>query len=394
MKPCLIAAAALLALAGCPNTVERQSAPSASTQTQTQTPKPEAGTPPATASALPAQPLMPDAALGALVERLSERPGDFPSDNFVSNETSYLDVVRALRAPALRGRAYVGVGPEQNLTYLAILDPEIAYIVDIRRGNMLEHMVLRASFEASSNRVEFVSALTSRPAPASLAGQETTASAAQIAEAFAGVKPEAARSTATEATVAALMDRVGVALQDADRALVRRIVREFHDKGLSAAYSMQGSNRKYPGLGALLAQTTDDGEAASFLGTHAAWARVRALLVANRVVPLVGDFAGSKALPGIAADMRDRGVKLGVFYTSNVEQYLVTDGKYGRFIEHVRAMPTDDASLMLRVWFDQGRKHPQQRPGHRTTSVVMPVSEFLGHKGWRTYWEVATWEAK
>lgn len=109
--------------------------------------------------------LVPDEAIGALLARLSETPGDFPSENYVSNEPSLLDVMGALDNPNLRGRAYVGVGPEQNYTYLALLEPKVAYIVDIRRGNFLEHMIFRGCFEAGTTRAEFLSALLARPAP-------------------------------------------------------------------------------------------------------------------------------------------------------------------------------------------------------------------------------------
>mgnify|MGYP000898507781 CR=1 FL=1 len=99
--------------------------------------------------------LVPDAAVGPLVARLSERPGDFPSENYVTNETSLLHVAQALREPRLRGRAYVGVGPEQSYTYLALLEPRVAYLVDIRRGNLLEHLVFRGCFEEGATRVGF-----------------------------------------------------------------------------------------------------------------------------------------------------------------------------------------------------------------------------------------------
>ena len=42
---------------------------------------------------------MADADVGPLITRLSEKPGDFPSENYVTNETSLLHV-----APALRDR--------------------------------------------------------------------------------------------------------------------------------------------------------------------------------------------------------------------------------------------------------------------------------------------------
>ena len=58
--------------------------------------------------------------------------------------------------------AYVGVGPDQNFTYIAALKPRIAFIVDIRRQNMLLHLMYKALIELSPTREEFLSRLFSR----------------------------------------------------------------------------------------------------------------------------------------------------------------------------------------------------------------------------------------
>jgi hypothetical protein len=44
----------------------------------------------------------------------------------------------------------------------------MAFIVDIRRGNMLELLLYKALFEISNDRAEFLSRLFSRPMPAAL----------------------------------------------------------------------------------------------------------------------------------------------------------------------------------------------------------------------------------
>src|SRR5262249_24084475 len=68
-----------------------------------------------------------------LIHELSEEGGYSRSDNFTSNETAYLTVVDKLRQLGATGGAYIGVGPEQNFTYIAKIRPQIAFIVDIRR---------------------------------------------------------------------------------------------------------------------------------------------------------------------------------------------------------------------------------------------------------------------
>ena len=100
-----------------------------------------------------------------LSREMSEEGGFFRSDNFTSNETAYLTVVDKLRQLGATGGAYIGVGPEQNFTYIAKIRPRIVFIVDIRRQAVLQHLMYKAIFRLTDNRVQFLSALLSRPLP-------------------------------------------------------------------------------------------------------------------------------------------------------------------------------------------------------------------------------------
>src|SRR5262245_8998623 len=53
----------------------------------------------------------------SLVSELSEPGGSFRSENLLSNELRLQYVIPDLVRNAPRGRAYIGVGPEQNFTY-------------------------------------------------------------------------------------------------------------------------------------------------------------------------------------------------------------------------------------------------------------------------------------
>jgi hypothetical protein len=67
--------------------------------------------------------------LASLIASLSEPGGDFDTDNLISNEQSYLHVVPALRALGGQGGGsgvYLGVGPDQNFSYIAHLRPTLA----------------------------------------------------------------------------------------------------------------------------------------------------------------------------------------------------------------------------------------------------------------------------
>src|SRR5262245_26151466 len=105
-------------------------------------------------------------AFARLIAALSERGGYFDTDNLISNESSYLQVIPELRQRRIHGGAYIGVGPDQNFTYIAETRPAIAFIVDIRRDNLLLHLLFKALFQTSRTRVEYLAQLFGRPAPA------------------------------------------------------------------------------------------------------------------------------------------------------------------------------------------------------------------------------------
>src|SRR5512138_3761557 len=101
----------------------------------------------------------------AIIAQLSEAGGHFDSNNLISNEKSYLQVIPALREGGREGGVYLGVGPAQNFTYIAHTRPSMAFIVDIRRDNLLLHLLFKALFHVSSTRAEYLSMLCGRPSP-------------------------------------------------------------------------------------------------------------------------------------------------------------------------------------------------------------------------------------
>src|SRR3954467_10676651 len=134
----------------------------------------------AATGALPAR--LTDQEFWTLVSRLSEPGGSFRSENLLSNELRLQYVIPELTRTVPHGRAYLGVGPEQNFTYIAAVQPSMAFIVDIRRGNLQLQLMYKALFELSSDRVEFVSRLFSRKTPDNIGAG---ASARQIFDAVA-----------------------------------------------------------------------------------------------------------------------------------------------------------------------------------------------------------------
>src|SRR5688572_14167405 len=104
-----------------------------------------------------------DAEFWRLSSQLSEPGGYFRSDNFTSNEQTFPTIVNHLRTTKARGGVYMGVGPEQNFHYIVALRPTMAFIVDIRRQAVMQHLMYKALFELSADRNEFISRLFSLP---------------------------------------------------------------------------------------------------------------------------------------------------------------------------------------------------------------------------------------
>ena len=104
---------------------------------------------------------------------MSEPNGAFTSDNLLSNERVFARLVPELVAKTKPGGVYLGVGPEQNFTYIAAMRPRMAFITDIRRGNLHLQLMYKALFELSADRAEFVSRLFTKPRPAGLTATST-----------------------------------------------------------------------------------------------------------------------------------------------------------------------------------------------------------------------------
>src|SRR6478609_3348750 len=142
----LIAVAAVLALSACGG------------------PRPVARRGPDT---LPAQ--LGDQEFWTLVNDFSEPNGYFRSDNFLSNELAFQRVLTQLPT----GGVYMGVGPEQNFTYIVAMRPKFAFIVDIRRGNLDEQLLYKAFIEMSHDRADFLSRLFARRRPVDIGSGAT-----------------------------------------------------------------------------------------------------------------------------------------------------------------------------------------------------------------------------
>lgn len=313
-----------------------------------------------------------------LVRDLSEEGGYFRSDNFTSNETSYLYILSKLRQVGTIGGAYIGVGPEQNFTYIAKVRPRIAFIIDIRRQAIIQHLMFKAIFQLASSRWEYLSLLLSKPLPKDKP-QSPDAPVIEILSYFGkALVDDRAYASNLAAIRKAIKEDFQIQLSDTDQASLDYVYKSFRDEGLDISYRMEGSRGGwFPSLKELIEQTDQYGKLGNFLATRDDYEFVRDLHRKNLVIPVVGDFAGKKALAGIGDYLRKGGFTVAAFYTSNVEQYLFQNGVFPGFAENVRKLPITEKSLFIRAVPNTRFTHPAQLPGHRITTLLQQLTVFL-----------------
>jgi len=349
----------------------------------------------ALAVAVPAPSAAQESSFARQVARFSEAGGFFDSDNLISNETSYLHVLGALDAYAIRGGVYIGVGPEQNFSYIARIKPEIAFLIDIRRDNMLLHLLFKAMFETARNRLEFLALLYGRPAPADLSMWTDS----PLPELLTRIDRTPFDSLGHLRNHEALMAKVsgyGVPLTPEDRTTLRRFHDEFAVSGLDIRFTSRGRPIRftYPTARDLYLQTDLEGNTASYLASEDDWRVVRDLSRRDRLIPIVGDLAGPTAVKEIGRYIAETGRKVSVLYVSNVEMYLYRYGTFGKFVENVRALPAGTNSVIVRSYFGRGMGiHPQAEPNHLSVQIMQTIPNFLNlvtREPDAPYWTVVT----
>lgn len=290
-------------------------------------------------------------AFATQVAALSEPGGYFDTDNLISNERSYLQVIPDLRGTE-SGGAYVGVGPDQNFSYIAAVRPSIAFILDVRRDNMLLHLLFKALFQLSRTRVEYLALLTGRPVPPA-PERWARQSIERLVAYIDGAAAAPASIERLRARVAAGVDQLGVPLSREDRDTIDRFHRRFIASGLDLRFQSTGRppQSHYPTYRDLLLARDPAGEPSNYLAQEDAFQIVKNLHARDLIIPVVGNLSGPSALNAIGAAIGRRGERLSAFYASNVEFYLFGDGTFREFAANLRQVPHTGRSVIVRSVF-------------------------------------------
>jgi hypothetical protein len=296
--------------------------------------------------ALPSQ--LSDEEFWKLSTEFSEADGRFRSDNLLSNEIWLQRVIPELTKDIRTPSVYLGVGPEQNFTYIAAIRPKMAFIIDIRRGNLDLHLMYKALFELSADRAEFVSRLFSKPRPP---GIDKSASALELFASFRTMESsEELYAQNLKAIEEQLTKKHGFALSPADIEGLEYVYHAFYYFGPSLTYSSTGGfgGRYQPTYADLMVATDESGQPRSYLATEDSFLFLKELETRNLLVPVVGNFAGPKAIRAVGAYVKGKGAIVSAFYLSNVEQYLMQDGIWRDFCVNVATLPLEPTSAFIR----------------------------------------------
>jgi hypothetical protein len=220
---------------------------------------------------------------------LAGATGDLAGQQYLTGNEHHLDVF-AERLGQARGGGYIGVGADQAFLLIGWADPELAWLIDYDADVVA---ILRI-------HLEFLRA-------------------AQTPERFFELWSREGKARARE-----------LLHDDPDAlALYRANIRVIHNRleELRAAPERSG--------------------VPNYLTDPALYQRVRALALADRIRPMVGDLLGSVGLQGIGEAARELDVPIRVLYLSNAEEYWPDYGE--RFRANIAALPWHDEAVILRT---------------------------------------------
>ncbi len=310
-----------------------------------------------------------DSSFGSLIRQLSEQESGRPADNLITNEDSFPRVAGELQKQAPKGGVYLGVGPDQNFTYLEKGQAELAFILDFRRRNLLLHLLHKALFMLSKDRESYLSRLTAR-LPDNLPNDPT---ADELVEAFAQAEFDRSRLAEVGKEVVALLRPLKV-VDEEEWEELNRIQARLAGPGMNARFLAMPI---YPTFGSLIRTKDREGKPAHFLAQELTYQAVRQAQAEDRIIPIVGDFAGRNSLPRLNDWLRGQGLLVSILYISDVEFFLLRAGTFHAYIEHLNRLPWADGALLIRS-STRELDHPERVEGDRCTTILRPVAPFLG----------------
>jgi hypothetical protein len=314
----------------------------------------------------------------ALSARLSEPGGYFDSDNLISNETSYLHVIGKIRELGVSGGIYIGVGPDQSFSYIAKIRPKMAIIIDIRKDNLLQHLLFKAMFARSRNRVEYLCTMFGKPFPKTKGWESRGVK--ELSEYIDTTASDAKLFEKTSKDIRQDIQKFGIPLTQTDLETIGKVQHAFFSAGLDIRYSSYHRPPRsiYPPYRELLLETDLSGQQQNYFNSEDDFQFIKRLEDQDLIVPVVGDLSGPQAMKAIGQYVTEIKEHVSAFYVSNVEFYLQRQGTFDKFTENVKTLPIDNRSVIIRSYFNYyAPAHPQAEPNHFSTQLMERIDDLL-----------------
>jgi hypothetical protein len=254
---------------------------------------------------------------------------------------------------------------------------------DIRRDNLVEHLLFKAIFSMAESRLEYVCILLARECTDSVGAFRDR----PINDIVAYVERLGPSSSVSDNTFPEIVRRVraiGLPFDSADVRALAAYRNAFVQNGFYVNYSSLDMRPMYnmPGWGALLVARDRAGQQLNYLAADSLFRVVKTMHAENRIVPITGNVAGPVALAAVGDELRRRNETLSVLYMSNVEQYLFQYGTMDAFAQNVAKLPRTNRSVVIRSLFSGGRgtsysAHASYVPGQNSTSVMEYIDAFV-----------------
>ncbi|MEI8270433.1 MAG: hypothetical protein WCG45_03615 [bacterium] len=289
----------------------------------------------------------------------NESTFEFPAENIISNELSYQHVLTDLN---IRHGCYLGVGPDQNFTYISHVKPNIALLIDIRRNGFLQNIFYKALFEISKDRSEFLS---------NLFGKQLTGSC--IFELINQIDYGINHIDVTDKIINAIMT-FGLCLTESDFVSIRNIHQMFIDNGLNIFYTThKNTNTKFCTYRSLLLETDKFGNKKNYLVSDENFQIVKILQDNNLIIPVHSDICNLHEISQFLFEIKET---VSVFYTSNSEYYIWVLGKMDEFVESVKSLPISKESVIIRSYFHfvkYCKIHPKAVNNYPSVQLLCPI---------------------
>jgi hypothetical protein len=314
----------------------------------------------------------------ALSARLSEPGGYFDSDNLISNETSYLHVMGKLREIGVSGGVYIGVGPDQSFSYIAKIRPRVAIMIDIRRDNLLQHLLFKSLFGRARNRIDYLCEFFGKPFPKTKGWESRS-----IKELIDYIDSTASDQKLFDKSLKDVrqdVQKYGITLSQSDLESIGKVQRAFYSAGLDIRYSSYHRPPRsiYPPYRDLLLETDLAGNQQNYFNSEDDFQFLKKLEDQDMVIPVVGDLSGPQAVKAIGQYIAEIKERVSAYYVSNVEFYLQRQGTFDKFVENLKSLPIDSRSVIIRSYFNYyAPAHPQAEPNHFSTQLMERIDDLI-----------------